>query len=209
MAYLPFPKNWPKYCSKDKLADWFEAYATIMELNIWLKTHIQSAKYDEIKKRWTVTLVRDGVERQVHPRHIAWCAGHLGLPKIPNFPGQDLFKGRIYHGSQHQDAGLDSPRGKKVVVVGTGNSGHDIAQDFYEHGAEVTMLQRGGTYVLTDKKGLPLLPENINLENENYQYASLCFDLLFQSLTHTPRRRAEFQLKKEIFFPKVCPGRSL
>ncbi|KAH8693807.1 flavin-containing monooxygenase [Talaromyces proteolyticus] len=165
MSYLPFPKNWPKYSSKDKLADWFEAYASIMELNVWLKTEIKVADYDETKKRWSVILVRDGVERQVHPRHIAWCAGHLGLPKIPNFPGEEKFKGTIYHGSQHYDAGQHSPKGKKVIIVGTGNSGHDIAQDFYTHGAHVTMLQRGGTYVLTEQKGLPLLPENMNIEN--------------------------------------------
>jgi cation diffusion facilitator CzcD-associated flavoprotein CzcO len=179
LAYLPFPKNWPKYSSKDKLADWFEAYATIMELNVWLSTEIKAAQYDEAKKRWTVTLLRGGVERQIHPSHIAWCAGHLGLPKIPGFPGQERFKGQVYHGSQHLDAGLHNPKGKKVVVVGTGNSGHDIAQDFHEHGAYVTMLQRGGTYVLSEKKGLPLLPENLNLSNENYQYFPLQFTLFF------------------------------
>ena len=52
-----------------------------------------------------------------------------------------------------------------MVVVGTGNSGHDIAQDFYSHGAEVTMLQRRGTYVLTAKTGLFMLHEGMYEEN--------------------------------------------
>ncbi|KAI9698123.1 MAG: hypothetical protein M1836_004125 [Candelina mexicana] len=167
LAYLPFPKNWPKFSSKDKLADWFEAYASIMELKIWLKTEVQAADYVELTGQWTVTLLRDGKRQIIRPRHIAWCAGHLGLPKVSTFPGQTRFKGTIYHGSEHVDASLHSPKGKKVVVVGTGNSGHDIAQDFYENGAQVTMFQRGATYVLTEKKGLPLLPENKGIEDNN------------------------------------------
>jgi cation diffusion facilitator CzcD-associated flavoprotein CzcO len=136
-----------------------------MELKLWLKTEVKAAQYDEIKGQWTVALLRNGIQRVIRPRHIAWCAGHLGLPKVSVFPGQTRFKGTTYHGSEHLDAGLHKPKGKKVVIVGTGNSGHDIAQDFYEHGAQVTMLQRGGTYVLTDKKGLPLLPENQSVED--------------------------------------------
>lgn len=167
LAHLPFPKTWPKYLPKDKLADWLESYSTIMELNVWTQTAVKSAEYDEAAGNWTVCLVRDGVERILRPRHIAWCAGHLGLPKIPSFPGQGDFKGTIYHASQHVDARELAPQGKKVVVVGTGNSGHDIAQDFYQQGAVVTMLQRGPTYVLTEEHGLPLIPENHGIDNDN------------------------------------------
>jgi cation diffusion facilitator CzcD-associated flavoprotein CzcO len=51
--------------------------------------------------------------------------------------------------------------GKKVVVVGTGNSGHDVAQNYYENGAQVTMLQRSGTYVISAKTGLFMLHEGL------------------------------------------------
>ncbi|RAL15797.1 flavin-containing monooxygenase [Aspergillus homomorphus CBS 101889] len=165
LAHLPFPKTWPKYLPKDKLADWLEAYATVMELNVWTYTEIRTAVYVEQSQQWTVCLIRNGVERILHPRHLAWCAGHLGLPKIPSFPGQAGFEGKIYHASQHIDARQLAPQGKTVVVVGTGNSGHDIAQDFYQQGASVTMLQRGPTYVLTEKNGLPLLPENHGIDD--------------------------------------------
>jgi cation diffusion facilitator CzcD-associated flavoprotein CzcO len=167
MAYLPFPKTWPMYTSKDKLGDWFESYASIMELDVWLRTEAKAAEYDDESKEWTVTLSRDGFERSLHVKHVAWCAGHIALPSIPNFPGMKQFKGDIYHSSQHQDARALNPQGKKVVVVGTGNSGHDIAQDFYEQGADVTLLQRGPTYVITEAKGLPLLPENLSIDKEN------------------------------------------
>ncbi|KAJ5519853.1 flavin-containing monooxygenase [Penicillium fimorum] len=182
MAYLPFPKNWPKYSSKDKLADWLEAYATIMELNIWCNSEVQAAQYDKSTTQWSVSIVRDGEKRTLQARHIVWCTGHLGLPRVPTFPGQSDYQGTVYHTSEHTDARQHAPKGKHVVVVGTGNSGHDIAQDFYEQGARVTLLQRGPTYVLTEKNGLPLLPENLGIEDVLDKTPTEELDVLSESL---------------------------
>ncbi|KAE8146003.1 hypothetical protein BDV25DRAFT_144132 [Aspergillus avenaceus] len=166
MAYLPFPKNWPQFTPKDKLGDWFEAYASMMELNVWLSSTIKSATYDDAERQWTVTVARgDSSERSLHPRHLIWCTGHSGEAKVPTFPGQSQFKGTVYHGSQHDDASKHDVKGKKVVVVGTGNSGHDIAQNFYENGAQVTMLQRRGTYVITAEKGVFMMHEGLHEDN--------------------------------------------
>ena len=150
MAYLPFPQTWPLFTPKDKLGDWFEAYASIMELNVWLSSSLTSATYSDEDKQWTTTVKRGGgTERTLRPNHVVLCTGHSGEPRVPTFPGQDDFKGSVYHGSHHKDASDHDVSGKRVVVVGTGNSGHDIAQNFCENGAEsVTMLQRSGTYVL-------------------------------------------------------------
>lgn len=168
MAYLPFPKNWPQFTPKDKLADWFEAYAMIMELNVWVHTSIKSADYDDAQKQWTVVVVRgDGSERILRPRHLIWCTGHSGEPLVPSFENQSQFKGTVYHGSQHTDASHYDVAGKKVVVVGTGNSGHDIAQNYCENGAQVTMLQRRGTYVITVEKGIFMMHEG---QHEDHGY---------------------------------------
>ncbi|KAF2092761.1 putative flavin-containing monooxygenase YUCCA3 [Rhizodiscina lignyota] len=163
MAYMPFPSNWPLFTPKDKLADWFEIYASAMELNVWMKSTVASADFSDEKQSWTVEISRKGSPaRTVKPQHIVLCTGHSGEPKIPSFPGQNTFKGRVYHGSQHKDATFgDNVAGKKVVVVGTGNSGHDIAQNYYENGAEVSMLQRSGTYVISARTGLFMLHKGL------------------------------------------------
>ncbi|KAJ5793806.1 hypothetical protein N7457_000405 [Penicillium paradoxum] len=162
MAYLPFPQNWPQFTPKDKLGDWFEAYASIMELNVWLETSVVSAEYDDAVGQWTVVVVRgDGRRRTIKPRHLVWCTGHSGEALVPSFPGQESFEGRVYHGTEHRDASESDVRGKKVIVVGTGNSGHDIAQNYYENGADVTMLQRRGTYVITANKGVFMMHSGI------------------------------------------------
>ncbi|RDW65655.1 flavin-containing monooxygenase [Aspergillus mulundensis] len=181
LAYLPFPDTWPKYSSKDKLGDWFEAYASLMELNVWLESTIQSAEYDEAKQAWSVTVLRKDKDqaRVVRPSHVIWCTGQFDVEKVPHLPTQPLFQGTVYHSKHHRDAALLNPRGKKVVVVGTGNTGHDIAQDFYENGAQVTLLQRGSSYVL-GQAGLPLLPENEFVEDASIPLEVV--DLLSESL---------------------------
>lgn len=163
MAYLPFPSNWPLFTPKDKLGDWFEAYASLMELNVWMKSTIGSASYDDETKIWTIEVQRHGQNNRIlHPHHVVFATGHAGEAKIPSFPGQDSFKGKAYHASFHRDASVTgNASGKKVVVVGTGNSGHDISQNYYENGAEVTMIQRRGTYVISANIGLFMLHEGM------------------------------------------------
>lgn len=159
MAYLPFPSTWPTFTAKDKLGNWLESYASVMELNVWTGTTITNAAYNDSSKTWTVDLQREGEgKRTLSPKHIILCTGHPRKPMIPAFPGQDKFKGQIYHASQHRDTSLSGiVKGQTVLVVGTGVSGHDIVQNFYENDASVTMLQRGGTYVLTTEKGLRMM----------------------------------------------------
>lgn len=68
-----------------------------------------------------------------------------------DIPGFDEFKGdRLVHSSQFT-APRKNAKGKKVVVVGCCNSGHDIARDYHDHGYEVTMVQRSSTLVLTSE----------------------------------------------------------
>ena len=49
---MPFPPSWPAYIPKDKLANWFEAYAESMELNFWTETEFRGSTYDNNKKKW-------------------------------------------------------------------------------------------------------------------------------------------------------------
>ena len=76
-----------------------------------------------------------------------WCCalGVSGYPRIPDFPGADVFRGAQHHSSAH--AGGDDWAGKRAVVIGSNNSAHDICADLWEHGAEVTMVQRSSTHI--------------------------------------------------------------
>jgi cation diffusion facilitator CzcD-associated flavoprotein CzcO len=146
LPYMPFPPNWPTYIPKDKLANWFEAYVDAMELNFWTGTAFEGGSYDEAEGRWNVTLRgADGATRQMHPRHIVMATGVSGIPNLPDIPSLQNFAGKILHSSQYDDG--ENWNGKRALVIGTGNSGHDIAQDLHSSGAEVTLVQRSSTLI--------------------------------------------------------------
>jgi cation diffusion facilitator CzcD-associated flavoprotein CzcO len=146
LPYMPFPPNWPVYIPKDKLANWFEAYVEAMELNYWTGTALESGAYDEATGRWSVVLRRaDGTERIMHPRHVVMATGVSGIPNRPELPGLDDFAGTLLHSSQYGDG--EQWAGKTALVIGTGNSGHDIAQDLHSSGADVTLVQRSPTLI--------------------------------------------------------------
>jgi cation diffusion facilitator CzcD-associated flavoprotein CzcO len=146
LPYMPFPPNWPVYIPKDKLANWFEAYVEAMELNYWTGTEFESGTYDEAQGRWSVVLRKtDGSTRTMHPRHVVMATGVSGIPNLPDIPSLKAFTGTIQHSSQYEDG--EAWQGKKAVVIGTGNSGHDIAQDLHSSGADVTLVQRSPTLI--------------------------------------------------------------
>jgi cation diffusion facilitator CzcD-associated flavoprotein CzcO len=146
LPYMPFPPNWPVYIPKDKLANWFEAYVDAMELNYWTGTAFESGSYDEAAGRWSVVLRRpDGTRRIMHPRHVVMATGVSGIPNVPELPGLNNFAGTVLHSSQYGDG--EAWTGKTALVIGTGNSGHDIAQDLYSSGARVTLVQRSSTLI--------------------------------------------------------------
>src|SRR3954464_5644438 len=147
LPYMRFPPTWPSYIPKDKLAAWFEAYVESMELNYWTGTEFEGGRYDEQEERWSVTLRRvDGTKREMHPRHIVMATGVSGIPNLPDIPTLRNFRGTILHSSQYADS--EGWRGKKALVIGSGTSGHDIAQDLYSSGAKVTLVQRSSTMIV-------------------------------------------------------------
>jgi cation diffusion facilitator CzcD-associated flavoprotein CzcO len=146
LPYMPFPPNWPTYIPKDKLANWFESYVDAMELNFWTGTEFVGGSYDDAEGRWSVELRRaDGTTRTMQPRHVVMATGVSGIPNLPDIPGLKNFSGKVMHSSRYEDG--ESWTGKSALVIGTGNSGHDIAQDLHSSGADVTLVQRSSTLI--------------------------------------------------------------
>jgi cation diffusion facilitator CzcD-associated flavoprotein CzcO len=147
LPYMPFPPNWPVYIPKDKLASWFESYAEAMELNYWTGTEFEGGGYDEASARWSVLVRReDGAKRELHPRHVVLATGVSGIANLPHIPELENFRGTVLHSSEYQEG--EPWKGRRALVIGTGNSGHDIAQDLYSSGAKVTLVQRGPTLII-------------------------------------------------------------
>jgi putative flavoprotein involved in K+ transport len=188
--YMAFPRSWPVFIPKDMLANWFELYREAMELNVWTGTELVAADYDDAAKRWSVTLRQsDGSDRVMHPRHVVFCNGVSTIPKKPRLPGLEEFKGVVRHSGDY-GSGLDWT-GKRALVLGTGTSGHDVAQDLAVSGARVAMIQNGPTLVVSLKEAqspYALYDEDIPFED--------C-DLLAMSFPYPVYQRAHQQITRK------------
>jgi cation diffusion facilitator CzcD-associated flavoprotein CzcO len=193
LPYMPFPPNWPTYIPKDKLAAWFEAYVESMELNYWTGTEFEAGSYDETAERWSVVLrSADGAKRAMHPRHVVMATGVSGIPSLPDIASLRNFGGKVLHSSQYDDG--EMWKGKNVLVIGSGNSGHDIAQDLHSAGAKVTLVQRSSTMIVNVEPSAQLqyalYDEGPSLEDCDLIVTSMPLSLVRKShivLTETAR----------------------
>jgi cation diffusion facilitator CzcD-associated flavoprotein CzcO len=195
LPYIAFPSYWPVFTPKDKLGDWFESYANALELNVWTKTTIASSTWDATKKQWTVDLVTEKDGKQVmrttqfklkyqaniilgtlHPKHIVQATGHSGEKNFPShIKGIDSFKGDVLCHSSEFKGARQGAEGKNAVIVGCCNSAHDIAQDYYENGYNVTMIQRSTTCVLSSAAVTNILLRGVYEEGGvSVNFISLC-----------------------------------
>ena len=168
LPYMPFPRSWPVFIPKDMLANWFEIYAEAMELNVWTQTELVGGTWDETAGCWDVQLKRgDGTERRMRPRHIVFANGVSTTPIMPELAGLNEFRGTVRHSGDY-GSGLDW-QGKRALVVGTGTSGHDVAQDLCVFGAaEMTLIQRSPTLIVSLKEAqapYALYDENVPFED--------------------------------------------
>jgi cation diffusion facilitator CzcD-associated flavoprotein CzcO len=199
LPYMPFPPTMPKYVPKDMLGDWFEYYAGAMEINFWTGTAFVRGVYDEAAKRWTAVVRKtDGSERTLHPRHIVFANGVSGIPRVPSLPGIDDFAGTVVHSHSFGDG--SAWKGKTALVVGTGTSGHDIAQDLYSHGAATTIIQRGSTTVVSidpsAKLNYALYDEGMPMDDTDLVAATGTYPLIIRGYQLAVERMVE--LDKEI-----------
>lgn len=184
LPYMPFPPTWPKYLPKDKVAGWFEAYAESMEINFWTSAEFVGGSYDKRDGKWSVALKQaDGENRKMHPRHVVMATGVSGIPSLPDIPSLKDFGGKIIHSSEYNNGSdwTDS----NVIVIGTGTSGHDVAQDLYSNGANVTLVQRSPTTIVNVEPSaqLPyaLYDEGPDLDDCDFLVSATPFQLMKKS----------------------------
>ncbi|MCW5238580.1 NAD(P)/FAD-dependent oxidoreductase [Verminephrobacter eiseniae] len=186
LPYLPFPDDWPVFAPKDKIGDWLEMYTKVMEINYWASTECKSAQYDEAAGQWTVNVERAGQPVTLRPTQLVLATGIASFPNLVRFPGAERFKGVQHHSSRHP--GGDGYAGKDCIVIGSNNSAHDISADLWEHGANVTMVQRSSTLVAKSETLMELglgdlyseraLSNGISTDKADLIFASLPYKVL-------------------------------
>ena len=144
---FPMPDSYPDYPSHWQVHRYFRAYAEHFGLLDHLSFNTEVVNVVPADgDRWDVT-VRDrasGVARTMQYAGVVVANGHNWWPKIPTYPGQDSFTGEILHSANYKSA--DAVRGKRVLVVGAGNTGCDVAVESAQNAKETYHSTRRGYY---------------------------------------------------------------
>ncbi|XP_059196503.1 flavin-containing monooxygenase 5-like [Centropristis striata] len=161
---FPIPGHFPNYMHNSLIMDYFRMYADRFQLT----KHIRfNTKVLQVKQRsdfshsgqWDVeTENRDGMKEKHIFDAVLICIGHHCQPNMPlhDFPGIDTFKGTYFHSRDYKTP--EEWRNKKVVVIGIGNSGGDIAVELSRVTKQLYLSTRRGAWIShrVANNGLPL-----------------------------------------------------
>ena len=135
LPHLPFPDHVPKYPSRRDVVDYLDSYTRHFALNPQCGEEVQSVR--RLDDGWETTT---SSARYVTPR-VVIATGYNRRPYIPDWPGKSRFQGEIAHSATYKNG--EPFRDKRVLVVGIGNTGGEIAIDLHECGAaEVSICVR-------------------------------------------------------------------
>ncbi len=146
---MPFPRSAPLFVPRREFWEYLRHYARAFELPV--DTGVGVERIARADGRWTVTTNRGTVTADV----LAVATGIVANPKIPRFPGQERFAGRMVHSVAYERP--DPYAGRRVLVVGVGNSGAEISSELARAGSKVTLAVRSGANVVPlTLAGLPI-----------------------------------------------------
>ena len=150
LPFFPFPRDYPRYPSRDQVITYLESYAEAFQLQPRFGEEVISAERRD--DRWHVRTQ----SLQYTAPHLVVGTGLNRVPVVPRWPGQANYRGRIMHSRDYRNGA--EFRGARVLVVGIGNSGAEIALDLHEHGAQPAIAVRGPVNVIPrDILGVPVV----------------------------------------------------
>jgi cation diffusion facilitator CzcD-associated flavoprotein CzcO len=147
---LPMPRGYPRYPSRDQVIAYLENYAAHFRLAPTFGCEVRMLRREA--GLWHADTTRG---RCAAPQVVV-ATGWADAPHRPTWPGQDDYRGSVIHSSEYRRP--EPYRGQRVLVVGFGNSGGEIALDLADAGIDVTLAVRGPVRILPrDLLGLPIL----------------------------------------------------
>jgi cation diffusion facilitator CzcD-associated flavoprotein CzcO len=135
LPHRAFPHDFPRYVPRQQVVDYLEDYARSFGLQPWFGEEATSITRED--GRW-LTRCRSG--RSFLTQAVVLATGANRRPNRPAFAGEAAFGGRILHSEDYREA--QPFAGQRVLVVGMGNTGAEIALDLAQHGAQATLSVR-------------------------------------------------------------------
>lgn len=150
LPYKKFGKNIPRYPSRLEVVEYLDEYQKEFNINTDFNTE---AIFVKKEGDFWITKSNNGI---IHSKYIIVATGLFNKPKSIEFKGKESFPGKIIHSSQYKTG--KEFTGRKVLVVGFGNSACEIGIDLYEQGALSAMSVRSPVNLVPrDLLGIPVL----------------------------------------------------
>jgi cation diffusion facilitator CzcD-associated flavoprotein CzcO len=147
---MAMPPDYPAYPSRAQMTAYLESYAARFEIKP--KFGVTVSRIDRETAGWRADTSQGPMAAPV----IVVATGIADAPYRPSWPGSEAFSGRVIHSSDYRNP--DSFAGKRVLVVGFGNSGGEIALDLANAGIDVALAVRSPVQILPrDLLGFPIL----------------------------------------------------
>ncbi|KAG2633274.1 probable indole-3-pyruvate monooxygenase YUCCA9 isoform X2 [Panicum virgatum] len=147
---MPFPDHYPEYPTKRQFVDYLEAYAARAGVEPRFNQAVTSARYDAAAGLWRVRAEDAGDAAAPATEYIGrWlvvATGENAERIVPEFDGAEDFGGPVSHVSEYKSG--EAYRGKRVLVVGCGNSGMEVCLDLCDHNALPALVVRDSVHVL-------------------------------------------------------------
>ncbi|KAF5199481.1 Flavin-containing monooxygenase [Thalictrum thalictroides] len=149
LPLMPFPSDAPTYVPKDQFISYIDSYVSFFGIKPKYHRFVESASYDATSKKWKICAKNANTYKvEVYVADFLVVAtGENSEGFIPKFPGQESFAGELIHSSKYKSGSMYT--NKNVLVVGSGNSGMEIAYDLYNHGACTSIVVKSPFHVLT------------------------------------------------------------
>lgn len=131
-----------QYMSKNTFISYLDSYVSKFNIEPKYNHSVELALFDESNKKWKVEAKNNmsGEKFIAISKFLIVATGENSEPIFPKLPGLETFGGEILHSSEYKCGLMYS--GKNVLVVGSGNSGTEIACDLTEHEANATIVVR-------------------------------------------------------------------
>jgi cation diffusion facilitator CzcD-associated flavoprotein CzcO len=196
LPHHPFPQDHPRYVAREQMVDYLASYADKFQLRPRFGEEAESITRQQ--DRW-LTRCRSG--RSYLTRSVVLATGANGRPNPATFAGQETYRGSIVHSEAYRDA--QPYGGQRVLVVGMGNTGAEIALDLAQNGAKATLSVRSPVNIVRrDVLGRPVQVTSILLAKLPHRIAD-AIALMFRKLTIGDLRR------HGIVTPPISPLRQL
>lgn len=147
LPLMPFPDDFPEYPARKQFIQYLESYSKRFEINPRFNESVQSAKYDETCGLWRIRTVSTiptsgGTHSEVEYicRWLVVATGENAERVVPEIEGLNEFSGNVLHACEYKSG--ETFVGKRVLVVGCGNSGMEVSLDLANHNAQPAMVVR-------------------------------------------------------------------